>query len=380
MRILYWAEAFWPTIGGIEVLSAHLIDVLRNRGHEFIVVTDHRNLNLADEMQYKDIPVYRFHFQRTLERQDISQISAIIQKVAKLKETFRPDLVHVNTCGPSLFFFLRTDAACTAPSLITIHALLTRAGGRNTILGQILRKVDWVSAVSASILEETLQVLPDIASRSSTIHNSLDMPNIQPMPLPFDTPRLLCLGRLVSEKGFDLALTAFRLLSRRFPLTRLIIAGDGPAKADLKKYTDELELSDSVDFLGWVEPERIPELMNTVTMVVMPSRWNEPFGLVALQAAQMARPVVAARVGGLPEVVIHGETGILVEKEDPDALGEAMKFILSHPGTAVQMGEAARCRAQQVFNWERFVNNYDALYKKLSEKMVSVKRPGRPDA
>jgi glycogen(starch) synthase len=79
----------------------------------------------------------------------------------------------------------------------------------------------------------------------------------------------------------------------------------------------------------------------------------------------MARPIVASRIGGLPEVVVHEETGLLVEPENPAALGEALASLLDHPETAMQMGQAARYRAQDVFSWERHVNGYDALYRQV---------------
>ena len=106
-------------------------------------------------------------------------------------------------------------------------------------------------------------------------------------------------------------------------------------------------------------------LMNTATIVVMPSRWQEPFGLVALEAALMARPIVATRVGGLPEVVAHERTGFLVEPENSRALAEAITFLLEHPGTAKQMGHTARDRAQKEFNWQKHVDAFDALYREL---------------
>jgi glycogen(starch) synthase len=107
--------------------------------------------------------------------------------------------------------------------------------------------------------------------------------------------------------------------------------------------------------------------MNNATIVIMPSR-SESLPLVALEAAMMARPVVAARVGGLPEVVVHNETGLLVEQENSSALAEAIEFLLDHPETTIEMGQAARCRAQEVFSLEKFIDAYDKLYLKLIEQ------------
>jgi glycogen(starch) synthase len=365
MKILYWTESFWPTIGGIEVLSAQFIPALQKRGFEITVVTDHRSLNLPDEAVLNGIPVHRFHFQRALEKRDTPQMSMIFHQVAKLKQSFRPALIHINTCGPGTFFHLRTMDKYSAPSLATVHALLTTSCSPDTILGRLLRSAHWVSTVSESMLKNIRTMLPVMTQRSSVIYNGLDMPAIQPEPLPFKKPQLLCLGRVIADKGFDLALTAFAAVSQRFPLARLVIAGDGPSRSDLMHLTAELGLKDCVEFIGWVAPEKIPELINRATAVIVPSRWPEPFGLVALQAAQMARPVVAARVGGLPEVVIHGETGLLVENENVDALGEAIAFLLEHPQAAMQMGLNARARAYEVFSLNRCLDAYEALYRQI---------------
>jgi glycogen(starch) synthase len=147
----------------------------------------------------------------------------------------------------------------------------------------------------------------------------------------------------------------------------LIIAGDGALRAELQQQAADLGIASAVDFLGWVPPENVPALINTSTIVLVPSR-QEALGLVALEAAAMARPIVATRVGGLPEVVVHEETGLLVEPENTGALAEAVCFLLENREAAVRMGQAARARAQAVFNWKRHVDAYDELYQQLAHK------------
>ena len=97
----------------------------------------------------------------------------------------------------------------------------------------------------------------------------------------------------------------------------------------------------------------------------MPSR-REGLPLVSIQAAQMARPVVAARVGGLPEVVVDGETGLLIDPEDSAALAQAIAFLLDHPDRATQMGQAARQRAELFFGWTRYLDSVEELYYRLA--------------
>ena len=379
MRVLYWTELFWPYIGGVEVLSTKLIPALLERGYEVIVVTSHDHLDLPDEARYKGIPVYRFPFRKALATRNLHQLMEARHWVAKLKRAFAAHLVHINGVGPSSLFHLHTREAYSVPCLVTMQneVLPTEAAKRDTLLGDVLRSANWVTCVSAAGLAQVRQFVPEILPRSSVIYNFVHAPLLIPAPLPIDPPRLLCLGRLVPQKGFDLALRAFASLCHRFPRARLVIAGDGPARAALELQAAGLRLTHSVDFIGWVAPEKVPELMNTATVVVMPSQC-EGFGLVALEAAMMARPVVATRVGGLPEVVIHQQTGLLVEQEDREALSDAIAFLLDHPEAATTMGRAGRLRAQRFFSLERLVDSYDALYRKLIYEAAHVGASASP--
>jgi glycosyltransferase involved in cell wall biosynthesis len=370
MRILFWQELFWPYIGGVEVLATKLLLALRQRGHEITVVTRRDRLDLPKEAQYQGIQIYRYPFPWTaFAKGDLDQLIEIRQQVARLKRTFRPDLVHMNCFGPSFLFYHDTTNGQTAPLLATLHTtpqsvMPQQAFSQDGLFRRTLRMASWVSCVSTAVLADAHGLVPEITSYSSVIYNGLEVPSVPPKPLPFDPPKLLCLGRLIPEKGFDLALKAFALIADCFPRARLVIAGDGPARSFLENQVAELGLRHSVEFVGWVPPEKVPSLLNAATVVIMPSH-REGLPSVALEAALMARPVVATRVGGLPEVVLHQKTGLLVDDKDQEALAEAMLFLLNHPDTATALGVAARRRAQEVFSFERYVSAYDTLYKKL---------------
>jgi glycogen(starch) synthase len=366
MRVLFWSEQFWPQIGGIEVWGTRLLKALRDRGHEYAVIASRDNLAWPSEDLYEGIPVYRFPFWTALANRDVGQLAEITQAVVNLKRTVEPDLIHLNLTGPSVYFHLQTHVALRAPLLVSLHQPLeNQSDSRDSLVGRILRSADWVTAGSAMVHATAQCILPEIATRSSIIHYGFDVLDISPEPLPFDEPRLLCLGRHVFEKGFDLALNAFSTIVHRFPKLRLVIASDGPARQDLERQTAELGLTGIVDFIGWVESAEIPALLNSATVVLIPSRVIEGFGLVAMEAAVMGRPVVATRSGGLPEVVIDGQTGLIVEKEDSAALAAAITYLLDHPDVAERMGDAARERAQTEFGLERHVNAYEMLYKRL---------------
>lgn len=367
MRVLYWTERFWPHIGGIEILSLELIQSLQSRGYEFKVVTSHSNTDLPDEVVYNDIPIHRFHFLTSLTVRNLEQLITARKNFAKLKQTFKPDLIHINFSGPSSYFHLQTAKVHPTPTLITVHSLPPSASENNPLLARTLRSASWVNTVSKMTLDTIRQLIPEIHSRSSVIYNALEMPSSQPEQLPFDSPRILCLARLVGWKGFDLALTAFSSLLEHFPDARLVIAGDGPERQTLEKQATELEVRDAVEFTGWVLPEKVPELINTATIVIIPSRegGGENLPTVAIQASQMARPILATRIAGLPEIVVHQKTGLLVEQDDSKALAEAMMSLLKHPEIAIKMGQEARKQARERFSLENFINAYDTLYRHL---------------
>jgi len=363
MRVLFWSLTFWPNIGGIEVLAAKVLPVLRERGHEFLVVASNYP-ELPDEAQYEGIPIHRFSFQNKTTPPTIDHLVETRQKVANLKRTFAPDLIHINGVGLSSFFHLTTNHADRASLLVTLHGAWDSR--TDTIVAHTLRAANWVAGCSAAVLERGQRLVPEIAARSSIIYNGLEVPPLAPKPLPFDPARIVCLGRLTREKGFDLALAAFVSIVHRFPEARLIIAGDGPLRTELQHRAAEYGIDHAVDFIGWVAPDRVPCLINASTMVVMPSR-EDSLPLVALEAALMARPVVAARVGGLPEIVLHQETGLLVEKENSLALAHAISFLMDNPDVAARMGKAGRQRVETVFSLQRHVDAYDCLYKRLAQ-------------
>jgi len=362
MRVLFWSYSFWPAIGGLEWISAKLVLALRARGYEFAVVTSQWNPEQPAEAWYRGIPIYRFPFRDVNSYTNIDQLAAVRQEVGKLKRTFAPKLVHMNyAVDVSNFFHLSTVGSYPAPVLVTFHG---RWDSHSSLDQRILHTADWVACVSIATLEDGRQLVPEISSRSSIIYNGLSSPAHPPCPLPIRAPRLLCLGRLSPEKGFDIALEAFASILKRFPHARLVIAGDGSTRAELERKAAELRIRENIDFIGWVAPDAVGALIDTATLVMMPSR-IEGLPLVALEAALRARPVVATRVGGLPEVIVHEQTGLLVEAEDRSALAEAVAYLLTHPSAAARMGQAARNRVQKNFSWERQVDAYDALYQRL---------------
>jgi glycosyltransferase involved in cell wall biosynthesis len=172
-------------------------------------------------------------------------------------------------------------------------------------------------------------------------------------------PRLLCVGRLIPIKGHIVLLRAFAEARRQVPSLRLDIAGRGPLEPALRALAKELEVDDAVRFLGYVAP--IQGAIEDVAVVVVPSM-GEGFGMVALEAMERSRPVIAAEIGGLGELVEDGVTGVLVPPGEAEPLAKAIVRLAGDLHLAAQMGSAGRRRALAHFLQERCTERTELLY------------------
>lgn len=368
MRILYWNEIFLPDIGGAEINTAHLANRFQQAGHSCQVIASHGRTAQEDRSTYEGLPVRRFWFHRELLRRDLKSIRSLQRSVDETISEFRPDLIHLGTSQPSLFFYLHSRETRKIPTLATIYEPPHSLVDPHSLLGQALGRVRGISACSGAIRNALLQHLPELDSISRVIHLGLPMPDLDPGLPSWDPPRLLCAGRLVPEKGFDLALAAFAQLGETFPQLEMTIAGDGPHRAALIDQAESCGLGDRVTFSGWITPEEMPALMASHSIVLVPSRWNEPFGLVALEASQVARPVVAAADGGLPEVVAEETTGLLFPPGDVAGIRDAVARLLGDPDLAERLGAAGRKRAAELFSLDRQVVATETLYEEVLGK------------
>ena len=367
MRIVYRAPGFPPDIGGIETLAGQLLPALRERGHEFIVIAGGASAIRSANGVAPDFPVHRFPFTSALVARDLREITRLRAEARHVEEEFKPDLVHLNFGGPDAFFHLFERPV---PTLLTLHAPIPEGVGPDPMTGRLARASSWTSAVSQAVLDDLLDYAPDVAASSSVLYNGVTDPGRDVVRLPFDPPRILCLGRVSPEKGFDVAIDALPRILASHPDARLTIAGDGRALESLRERAVARGVGDAVDFAGAVARERVPELIESATAVVIPSRWREPFCLVAVEAAQAARPVVATRIAGLCETVADGATGMLVPLEDAAALGRAVVALLGDRDAATRMGLAGRERARRLFDLDACADAHDRLYRRIAPVTV----------
>lgn len=170
--------------------------------------------------------------------------------------------------------------------------------------------------------------------------------------------------RLIEQKGVTYGLQAFARVAGDFPYARLIIAGDGVLRADLEAEAARLGIAERTHWLGWRDDG--PTVLAALDVLLMPSLW-EGFGLVMLEAMAVHVPIIASRVSAIPEVVVDGETGLLVAPRDVDGLAAALHRLLSDAALRRDMGAAGAARLTSQFSAAQMIDATLTLYRSLLE-------------
>lgn len=178
--------------------------------------------------------------------------------------------------------------------------------------------------------------------------------------LPLDKTVVLCVAALIPEKGVGDLLQAVPLILAGRPATGFVIVGEGPLAASLQQQAHVLGIAPYVRFTGMRSD--VNRLMAAADVVVVPSVWAEPAGLATIEAMAAGRPVVATRVGGIPEHLEDGVSGILVDPHAPQQIASAVLRLLAAPQEAAGMGAAGRKRVQEHFSLERWITDTAQLY------------------
>ena len=171
-------------------------------------------------------------------------------------------------------------------------------------------------------------------------------------------------GRLVPLKGLPVLVQAAKFLKEQGYFFRLKFIGDGPQRTELQSMVRDLQLDETVEFVGFVSGDRLHDELKDVSAVIMPSIWEETAGLAAIEQMMRGQLVIVSDIGGLSEVV--GDAGLKCIVGDANSLADCMKRVLDEPEIVEKMGKAAQARALSLFQQEGMVDTYLKLYQKLS--------------
>ena len=333
------------------------------------------------------------HFLKKLDQRAVfEQERQVGKRLAGLIKAIRPDLIHVhNILNPHLLEVL----AKAGPAVMTVqdHRFFCPGRGKVREDGGLCREPfgqscagcfrdqgyfeRMLSLVEARLLGlarfRALTVLSGYMGEE-LIEAGLEAQRIQVIPpfahgLPSQTGpagegrTILFVGRLVWAKGiFDL-LEALALLPGD---TRLLVAGAGTMDLQVAERVRDLNLTGRVKVTGWLPHQDLAAVYEQARLVVMPSRWQEPFGIAGLEAQALGRPIVAYEVGGISDWLKHGVTGLLVPPGDIRGLARAMQQLLDEPETATALGEAGRRLVRDRFDREALMGRLTKLYRDVT--------------
>jgi glycosyltransferase involved in cell wall biosynthesis len=266
-----------------------------------------------------------------------------------------PDLLHTHLVHADVY-------GSIASSRLRVPVVSSRHNDDRYLLGPF-RYVDRAFARRASRLiaiSDAVRLFLERAGHDPaklvTVHYGLDElpagvsdPTPAEAGIPHDSPLVVAVGRLIEQKNHPTLLRAFARVHAERPSARLAILGGGPLEAETRGLAEELGLAGAVVLPGRTE---IRDWLERADVFAHSSRW-EGFGIVLLEAMLAGLPIVATRVSAVPEVVVDGETGLLVEPGDDAAFSAALAALVADPDRARSLGEAGRARARSEFSVAR---------------------------
>ena len=363
----------YPTHGGSGVVASELAIGLAQRGHEVHIVSYatpfrlqgfHPNLYMH-EVDFTTYPLLKYP----------PYALALATKLVDLAESFRIELIHAHYAMPhatSAYLAKQIMGSQGIKTVTTLHGTDITLVGADASFKKVIKfaieESDGVTAVSQYLKDRTIEEF-GIRRPINVIHNFID-------PARPALNRNMCSRETFAPNGEKLLMHAsnFRPVKRAQDVVRvfarvqeliparLVLIGDGPQLRTTQQLVNDLNLSDKVSYLG--EQDQLEPLLSCADLFLLPSE-QESFGLTALEAMNCGVPVIATEIGGLPELVVHGETGYLFPIGETDQMAEAAAALLQDHEQHERFGKKARDRAVQDFNANQIIPQYEAFYEEI---------------
>jgi glycosyltransferase involved in cell wall biosynthesis len=283
-----------------------------------------------------------------------------------LVRRIQPDVVNVHYFSSAAVYMLLAAYSQRLPVVLSFHgsdlsSVPYPANYRAAV--DLACKTTSAFTTCSQNIRGYLDPLLSPAQRLRTVvaYNGVATDATLAVPPPVPSPFVLLTARLVEKKGVDVAIRSVAILRSRGMAVQLVIVGDGPLRAGMECLAAEVGARQNVTFLGTVQHEEVRALTQQALFAIVPSYW-EGFGVACLEAMVAGKAVIASRAGGIPEIVLDGETGLLIAPGNPNALADSIAMLLMDPMRAGQMGRRGRVRALSCFAWEQTVDRYIAAY------------------
>ncbi len=367
--------------GGTEIAAYNLAINMANRGNMVDVFTTSIDSRSSVEM-YPNMKVHRHGTSLKIASANPS-IKLIYNPL-----NYDMDIVHAHSPIPysdlpALIYIKRKKL----PFILTYQFDGIETGGsflRNAgvtiynklFIHRVLKAADVIIATTKSYAEES-PFLRGYLDKIVVIPNGINIDEVttklskhesrERLKLQDDINIILFFGSLVEYKGPDILIKAFKLVKKEFPSVKLIFAGRGHMVSRLKAMAKQMDLADDIIFAGFVEDENKPLYYKAADIFCLPSTtMAESFGIVNLEAMAAGLPVVSSNLGGIPDVVKHGENGLLAEPYDVEMVAENLLKLLKDDEMRKEMGNAGFGMVKN-YSWDKVTTETQKLYEKTLE-------------
>lgn len=291
------------------------------------------------------------------------------------------DIIHAHWVLPNGPPAGLVAALVGLPLVVSLHGSDVSVAERHWLAagaaGAVFRQAAQVTACSSDLRSRAL-LLGARTNTSRVIPYGVDTTAFAPRPdaqqaarqalgLSGNAPIVLALGRLVYKKGFGILLDAWPQVHAQHPHARLVIVGDGDLRGELQAQARQLGVNDQVIFTGQLDRARTADMLSAADVFVVPSVRDQSGNVdglpnTLLEGMGAARPIVASRLAGIPQVITDGVHGLLVPEKDSDALARSINLLLDDRGLAHRLGAAARQRIERELTWEATAAQFEQVY------------------
>jgi len=342
--------------GASSIHTIRWANGLAEAGHEVHVITQHEPCDPF----ISQVTVHSFPFRGVL------GYFLMAPKVRKLLHELKPDVVNAHYASG---YATTARLAGARPFVLSVwgsdvYDFPYKSPLHRHLIRKNLLSADVVASTSHCMAEQTRSIAPNLSDIPITPFGVDMQAYAHAKPVFANNGNKLVIGTvksMASKYGIDTQIEAFALLVKKLTSEQpnladklqLRLVGDGPQMDDYKKLTEKLGIDKKVDFIGRVPHQEVPNELAKLDIYVALSRLDsESFGVAIIEAGAARRPVVVSDAGGLPEVTIHGATGIVVPRENPQAAADAIEKLVLNPELRLQMGEAGHKHVAETYSWD----------------------------
>lgn len=339
-KIIFYTDT--PIYGGAERHMTLLASNLDKSKYQVTLVCS--NFKQLDEwcenFMQLGMSVIRLKVAHKHDPRHLFQLNKILQKI-------KPDLLHLHLWNPgSCRYALMLNEKISPPIVVTEHDPFPLKGLKKSMKKKSLKKIKQIICVSNSNGELVAKLFPETETKISVVHNGIDLDAFERSIFPFSNQQrntvrhthfsalntdfvILSIAALHPRKGLKYLIEAMRTVSEIHPEAKLVIVGEGQQKKELLKKINKYKLTEKIILTGTLKD--IPKVIKSSDLFVLPSI-KEAFGIVLLEAMAAPLPIIASKVGGIPEIISDGKNGIMVEPANSEQLAaQILKLIENKP-------------------------------------------------